>query len=175
MPPLSQSEADALKRSQNQFKGRLKEVRDLSKNLGREGDIRKVIAVLLKVAIVVCGIIIASGLLKESAVQIIGVVVLIVVAVERVFANIERLMAVIAAKSALDRIERRCIDIHESDILKVIPLRDPDPSKAASLETSLTEKLRKELATAVDQAIIGLENKDLELLGRLVLEDNSES
>src|SRR3954470_10554195 len=55
---------------------------------------RKTVAVLLKVVSVLSGLVIATGFVNRSVVQVLGGIIPAIAALERVFANLSRLLAV---------------------------------------------------------------------------------
>ena len=71
-------------------------------------------ALTLKIMVGVSGLVIASGFLKEMdiIVQIIGFVVLLIKLIEEIFANLDRLLSIVAAKNAFKRVRREIVKIY---------------------------------------------------------------
>ena len=160
--------------SNKQFKSWLdnldNEVTEFDKKIGK----RKTIATVLKLIVVVSGVAIATGFLLDWIVQVIGAFVSLITAIERVFANLDRLLSEVAAKDAYNRVRREVVKIHEKRIGKLVGMKQNEPDKAAGLIIELQSELRDKLIDVDDKIKTSLENKNYELLGRLTLDDNKE-
>ncbi|EZH75038.1 hypothetical protein ATO12_09940 [Aquimarina atlantica] len=134
---------------------------------------KKTIAIVLKLIVVVSGILIASGFLKDLdiVVQIIGAVVLLITAIERVFANLDKLLSIVAAKNAFSRVRREIVRIHTTRLGPILGLKETEPEKAGRKIIELQEELIEKLIKVDDEIKTNLENKNYELLGRLTLEE----
>lgn len=168
---LEKELADAVERSQNQYEGRIKQVDDKIQALSREERRRKHTATALKVTTVVLGIALAPGILQQWHVQAIGIVILLIVALERVFANHGRLVSITSARDAYARIRRETEDVHERELLPIIKIRESKPQDAANKLIALNEKLRSMLATTSSKVEDALAQDNYQLLGRLTLEE----
>lgn len=146
---------DALTRSQNQLDGRLKSVDERKDELASDVERRRFIGLALKGGTVVAGILLAAGILTETQNQAAGIVVLVVVALERLFANLDRLMTNTAARDAYKRVRRQTENAHEAGIVPLIAIRDSKPEEFVRKLTTLTESLRLRLSTTADPPVSG--------------------
>lgn len=167
--------ADAVERSQNQYQGRIEQVDTRIMELSGEERRRKWTAVALKVITVTLGIVLVPGVLKDWQVQTIGVVILLIVALERIFANHGRLVSITSARDAYTRIRRQTEDVHERDVLPIIKTRESKPREAANKLIDLNEKLRAMLAATSDKVEDALAKDNYQLLGRLTLEEQKDN
>jgi hypothetical protein len=119
--------------------------------------------------------VIATGFLHQNIVQVIGSIVPAVAALERVFANLSRLLSISAAKNAYERVRRQTVAEHNRQIIAVVQIRDREPEKAAQTLISFVGRLRDRLATAESQIEDRLSRNDYDNLGRLTLDDDSPS
>jgi hypothetical protein len=165
---------DAVALVQKQLNQSLASLDTRAKALGREGIHRRRVAILLKVVSVLSGIVIATGFLQHSIVQVLGGIVPAVAALERVFANLSRLLAVSAAKNAYERIRRQTVARHDREIITVIKVRDRDTEKAANSLISFVGKLRDRLAAAEEEIEDKLAKNDYDSLGRLALDEDTQ-
>jgi len=139
--------------------------------LGAEQSRRKSIAIVLKVVSVLSGLIIATGFVTDSAVQILGGIIPGIAALERVFANMSRLLAVSAAKNAYERVRRSVVARHSKHIVEVVRIRDRESERAADLLIKMIGELRDDLAAKRDEIEGRLAQNDYDNLGRLNLEE----
>ena len=134
---------------------------------------RRNVAIGLKVISVLSGIVIATGFLTKSIVQVLGGVIPAITALERVFANLSHLLAVTAAKNAYERVRRQTVARHNQQIVEVVRIRDTDPAKAADTLIAFVGALRDQLAATTDEIEGRLAQDDYDSLGRLSLEDDA--
>lgn len=141
--------------------------------LGKKTKLRKSTATILKLIVVISGIVIASGFLKDAdiIVQIIGAIVLLITAIERVYANLDKLLSTVAAKNAFSRVRRDVVRIHTNRLGPILGLKESQPDEAARKVIELQNELMDKLMKIDDEIKTNLENKNYELLGRLTLEE----
>jgi hypothetical protein len=139
--------------------------------LGAEQSRRKNVAIVLKVVSVLSGLIIATGFVTDSAVQILGGIIPGIAALERIFANMSRLLAVSAAKNAYERVRRSVVARHSKHIVEVVRIRDRESERAADLLIKMIGELRDDLAAKRDEIESRLAQNDYDNLGRLILEE----
>lgn len=141
--------------------------------LAKKIKTKKTIAISLKMIVVISGIVIASGFLEdfEIVIRIIGAVVLLITAIERVFANLDMLISIVAGKNAFSRVRREVVKIHTTRLGPILGLKETDPESAGRKIIDLQSELIEKLITVDSQIKTNLENKNYELLGRLTLEE----
>ena len=100
---------------------------------------------------------IATGFLRQSVVQVLGGIIPCVAALERVFANLSRLLAVTAAKNAYDRVRRAVVARHNHEIVDVVRIRDRQPKTAADNLVNMDRKLNKLLAFDMERGLLEVE------------------
>ncbi len=164
---------DAVRLVQSQLRQRQTEVDNRTSALTSEAASRRAVALALKVVTVLSGIVIATGFLQDRVVQVIGGIVPAVVALERIFANLPRLLAVTAAKNAYQRIRRQLQAKHDAQIIEVVRIRDRKPEEAANALITFAGALRDLLAASSDDIEARLEQNDYDALGTLSLEDHA--
>ncbi|TSE04002.1 MULTISPECIES: hypothetical protein [Aquimarina] len=159
--------------SNSKFKEWLVNLDTEVENLDKTTKTRKYTATILKLIVVISGIVIASGFLKDAdiIVQIIGAVVLLITAIERVFANLDKLLSTVAAKNAFNRVRREVVRIHTNRIRPILGLKETKPEEAAKKIIELQSELIDKLMKIDDEIKTNLENKNYDILGRLTLED----
>ncbi len=170
---ISKGTQKELEFSNKQFEDWLNNLDEEVKKLGRVVKSRKLTATILKLIVVVSGIVIASGFLKDFhiIVQIIGATVLLITAIEKVFANLDLLLSTAAAKNAFNRIRRDVVKIHTKKIGPILGLKETQPEEAARKIIALQSGLIEKLIDIDDEIKTNLENKNHEVLGRLTLEE----
>ena len=172
-PRLPNDFRDASALVQEQLKESINSLDTRIAELNTEQGRRKLTALALKVVSVISSIVIATGILGGLSVQVLGGAIAGIAALERVFANMSRLLAVAAAKGALDRIRRQVVAQHNKKIVQVVQYRDREPEKSAQLLIKFVGELRDSLATTKDRIETDLHNNAYENLGRLSLEEQS--
>jgi hypothetical protein len=174
-PSLPKDVQDAANLVQAQFIESLAALDARVAALGAEQSLRKKVAILLKVVSVLSGLVIATGFVTGSAAQVLGGFIPGIAALERVFANLSRLLAVSAAKNAYERIRRSVVARHSRFIVDVVKIRDRDPEKAANLFIKTNGTLRDDLAKKRDEIEDKLSHNDYDNLGRLSLDEKDEA
>ena len=172
--PLPKDLQDAVALVQNQLLGRVTDLDDRVRALGSEVKRRKFIAVVLKVVSVLSGIIVATGFAATSVMQVLGGLIPTIAALERVFANLNRLLAVTAAKNAYERIRRQMVAAHDREIVAVVKIRDREPQKAADKLITFVGHLRDRLSVTCDDIETTLAKNDYDRLGTLALEQEQQ-
>jgi hypothetical protein len=158
---------------QTQLREQLEAVDGRIAALSTEGISRRRMAVWLKVVSVLSGLVIATGFLAQGVVQVLGGIIPAIVALERVFANLSRLLAVTAAKNAYERIRRQTVARHNQQIVNVVKIRDTDTKNAAETLIVFVGELRDKLSSTEDEIEEKLAKNDYDALGKLSLEDDS--
>jgi len=162
---------DAAELAQNKFAESIASLDVRIADLKKEERTRKVVAIVLKVVSVLSSLIIAMGFVKGSVAQILGGTITAMAALERVFANLNRLLAVAAARSAYDRIRRKVVAFHDDKIVEVVKIRDRRSEDAANMLIEFLTALGRMIAKAKDDIENGLERNEYEALGRLSLDE----
>jgi hypothetical protein len=167
---------DAVAASNQQILGALA---DLDKNVSRldkEVKNRTTIGTLLKVVVVVSGAVIATGFLTgwNWLIQVIGGVITLITAVERIFGNVDILLTKVAGRDAYSRIRREIVNKHEAKIIDVIQMRDPTPVDAAKEYIKVQSEIRDQIFQIDNEIKTNIANKNYQLLGRLALDDKRE-
>jgi len=170
-PGLPADFRDAAALVQKQFAESLDSLDSRTVALGAEERRRKITAYSLKVISVLSSLVIATGFLEGSGVQILGGAIAAMAALERVFANVSRLLAVAAAKSAYERVRRKVVALHNQKIVEVVKIRDSESEKSANLLISFVGELRDLLAKTKDDIETQLSANAYENLGRLTLDE----
>jgi len=165
---------DAVALVQKQLKARISDRDARVSALGAEAKRRKVIAIVLKVVSVLSGIVVATGFAATSIMQVLGGLIPAIAALERVFANLNRLLAVTAAKNAYERIRRQTVAAHDREIVSVVKIRDRDPQAAADKLISFVGELRNRLSETCDAIETTLAKNDYDRLGTLALEQEQQ-
>jgi hypothetical protein len=178
---ISKELEDALELAQTQFESRLKQIHTRSAELDTEHTTRHRRAKMLKSFTVVCGVLVASGFtdnvsfplagVNATVSQLLGVGVLLIVGLERVYANFDRLVTVTAARDALERAARQAEDSFEGRQKQFQVIRDSKPVKSAEGLLSLLEEIRGKLADVIDKVEIYLRKRDAAAINKLVLEE----
>lgn len=171
-PGLTKDYQDAVQLVQAQLREHLASLDSRVQMLVAEQRRRKTVAIILKVVSVLSGLVIATGFLAHSVVQVLGGVIPAIAALERVFANLSRLLAVTAAKNAYERVRRHVVARHDQQIVDVVKIRDTNPKKAADTFIAFAGGLRDKLAAASNEIEEKLSKNDYDNLGRLSLEDD---
>ena len=174
-PTLPKDEQDAVALVQRQFREAIQEIDQRTSALNKEQRRRKIVAIVLKVVSVVSGLVIATGFLRQSVVQVLGGIIPCVAALERVFANLSRLLAVTAAKNAYDRVRRAVVARHNHEIVDVVGIRDRQPKTAADNLVNMDRKLNKLLADTKEDIETKLAKNDYDNLGRLTLDEDKDA
>ena len=170
-PKLPSDFRDAAELVQKQFAESIQSLDARTAGLGLEERRRKGTALTLKVISVLSSLIIATGFVHGSIAQILGGTITGMAALERVFANLSRLLAVAAARSAYERVRRQVVALHNQKIIDVVKYRDRDAEKSADMLISFVGELRDLLAKAKDEVETQLANNAYESLGRLTLDE----
>lgn len=170
-PALPNDFRDAAALVQKQFRESIASLDKRTEELRKEHQRRKMLATTLKVVSVLSSLIIATGFLAANFAQVLGGVITGMAALERVFANMSRLLAVAAAKGAYERIRRQIVSIHNQKIVDIVRIRDREPEKSADLLIVAVGKLRDDLAKTRDDIETQLDNNAYENLGRLTLDE----
>jgi hypothetical protein len=171
LPALPADFKDAAALVQAQFKESIKSLDNRIEALRAEHQRRKVVAVALKVISVLSSLIIATGFLASSVAQVLGGIITGMAALERVFANVGRLLAVAAAEGAYERVRRQIVSSHNQKIVDIVKIRDREPEKSADLLIASVGSLRDELARMKNEIETQLDNNAYENLGRLTLDE----
>jgi hypothetical protein len=174
-PKLPKDHQDAVRLVQKQLKEQMEALDRRVTALTGEQKRRRIVAIVLKVISVLSGIVIATGFLQQNIVQVLGGIVPAIAALERVFANLSRLLSISAAKNAYERIRRQTVAEHNRQIIAVVEIRDREPAKAATILTKFVGRLRDRMAAAEDAVEDRLAHNDYDNLGRLTLEEDSSS
>ena len=170
-PALPTDFRDAAALVQKQFKESIASLDVRIEALRVEHQRRKVTALALKVISVLSSLIIATGFVAGNIAQILGGIITGMAALERVFANMSRLLAVAAAKGAYERVRRQIVSSHNQKIVDIVKIRDREPEKSADLLIASVGSLRDELAKTKNDIESQLDNNAYENLGRLTHDD----
>ena len=166
---------DAARLVQSQLNDSITASDERAAALGAEQTRRKNVAITLKVVTVLSGLIIATGFVKDSAAQILGGIIPGIAALERIFANMSRLLAVSAAKNAYEHVRRSVVARHGKQIIDVVKIRDREPERSAEMLIKMSGELRDDLAARRDEIEGRLAQNDYDNLGRLNLDEKVES
>lgn len=170
-PSLPSDFQDAAALTQQQFKESVESLDVRIKKLEKEHNKRKVTATILKVISVVSSLIVLSGVANATLVQVLGGLITGIAALERIFANMSRLLAVAAALAAYERIRMQIVANHNREIIEVVKYRDRNPEKSADMLIKFVGVLRDKLATIREKVEGDLRDNAYENLGRLVLDE----
>jgi hypothetical protein len=170
-PALPADFRDAAALVQRQFKESIDSLDVRTEALRAEHQRRKLTALALKVISVLSSLIIATGFAAGNIAQLLGGVITGMAALERVFANMSRLLAVAAAKGAYERVRRQVVSSHNQKIVDIVKIRDREPEKSADLLITSVGSLRDELAKTKNDIESQLDNNAYENLGRLTLDE----
>ncbi len=164
---------DAVQLATQQLKAATNRLDKRVQELGEFVAKREGLAKTLKGAVVLIGILVATGLLAQVVVQFLGVVVLLVVGFDQTFANLEKLRTLTSGRNAYLRIRREVVAIHNEQIIEVVRKRDSDPQGAADQLIDLNKKLMGQIAKTEQEVESAIENKQFALLDRLSLEEQA--
>ncbi len=173
-PALPPDFRDAAALVQAQFRESVESLDKRIAALRTEHQRRKLTATTLKVISVLSSLVIATGFVKGNVPQVLGGVITGMAALERVFANMSRLLAVAAAKGAYERVRRQIVSSHNQKIVDIVKIRDREPEKSADLLINSVGGLRDELAKTKNDIETQLDNNAYENLGRLTLDEPHE-
>ena len=137
----------------------------------KEHGRRTIVAIALKVISVLSSLVVLSGVANEGLVQLLGGAITGIAALERIFANMSRLLALSAAKAAYERARMQVVAQHNRKIIEVVKFRDRDPEKSADTLIAFVGELRDRLADVKEKVETDLGVNAYENLGRLTLED----
>lgn len=175
-PSLPSDFKDAAALVQKQLVESIKSLDTRVIELEAEAKNRKNIAILLKTVSVVSSLIILSGFASVHWAQILGGIITAIVALERVFANMNRLLAVSASIGAYERVRLQVKAAHNRNIINVIKIRDRKPEESADKLIQLVGQLRDQLAEVKEKVEVQLRQNEYTNLARLSLEnENSEN
>lgn len=104
-PSIPNDLQDAAALVQQQLKESVASLQLRISELEAEYKRRRTIATILKVVSVVSSLIVLSGVTQDILVQILGGIITGIAALERIFANMSRLLTVAAAISAYERVQ----------------------------------------------------------------------
>ena len=185
MSNIPKEPADTLERAQEDFQGRIEQVHDRSHKLDREQLGRKILARVLKILTGLAGIVIAAGLLDVAKVdlfgqeltgsQLLGVGILAIVLVEGVFANFKRLVAVTAARDALERVGRQAENVYQDNYTEFLRIRDSKPVESAEGLLKLNKRVTKLLRSTIDKVESSLRVADAAAINTLNLEESKKT
>lgn len=170
-PSLPPDFQDAAALIQKQFKESIASLDSRIEELEVEHKNRKTIAIILKILSVLSSLIVLSGVANDLLVQVLGGLITGIAALERVFANMSRLLAVAAAISAYQRVRMQVVNTHNREIIEVVKFRNRDPQKSANTLITFVGLLRDQLAKIKENVESNLRENAYENLGRLVLDD----
>lgn len=170
-PSLSADFKDAADLVQNQFKESIASLDLRISALEAEHKKRRATAIVLKVASVVSSLVVLSGVAAAGLVQVLGGLITGIAALERIFANMNRLLAVAAATAAYERVRMQVVSQHNRQIIDVVKFRDRDPEKSADALIAFVGALRDRLAEVKEKVETDLRANAYENLGRLSLEE----
>lgn len=174
-PTLPNDFKSAAELVQSQFKEGISALDERIRELETEQRRRNITAIVLKVVSVISSLIVLSGVAGGMLVQVLGGAITGIAALERVFANMSKLMAVAAAVAAYQRLRMQVVAQHNREIIEVIKYRDRDPAKSADALISFVGKLRDAIAEIREKIESDLRSNAYENLGRLVLEEQKSS
>jgi hypothetical protein len=117
------------------------------------------------------GLAISTGLPQRWA-QGLGILIAVCLVLDRVFANHRRLIAVVAAKNAFERLERTTASHYNSSLTPTLHFKDQD--KRASYE-ALLQHTFDDIHTQLDQIETALAEQDLKILDALSLEKDAKT
>lgn len=168
--------SDAVAASNQQILGGLAELDKNVTTLDKEIKNRTGIGTLLKVIVVVSGAVIATGFLTDWnwLIQVIGGVITLITAVERIFGNVDTLLTKVAGRDAYSRIRREIVNKHEAKIIDVIKIRDTQPKEAADEYIKVQSEIRDQIFQIDNEIKNSIASKNYQLLGRLALDDKNE-
>jgi hypothetical protein len=159
---------------QRQFSESIESLDKRVSGLTAEQGSRRRTAATLKVISVASSLLIAAGAFSGVTTQVLGGAIAGVAALERVFANMSRLLAIAAGKSAFERVRRQVVAEHNKKIIEVVRFHVREPEKSADLLISFVGELRDRLDATRDQIETALANNSYENLGKLSLEEHQE-
>lgn len=167
---------DAVAASNQQILSGLTELDKNVLKLDIEVKRRTAIGTLLKVVVVVSGAVIATGFLTgwNWIIQVIGGIIILITAVERIFGNVDVLLTKVAGRDAYSRIRREIVNKHEAKIIDIIQIRDTTPGDAAKQYIQVQSEIRDQIYKIDNDIKTSIENKNYQLLGRLALDDKKD-
>lgn len=166
-------ESDPLQYVQDTFSDTLAEVESEYKPIARESMLRRFWAYSLKAITVFSGIAIAAGV-ADGVAHVLGIIIASTVALDSLFSNHERMIAVSKASQAYARVLKGVRRTHQLELMPILQEKASDPDvakeKLIALVKNLTERLHDE-CSLIESA---LDNMNLKALHSLALDKNNE-
>ena len=170
----SKKQGDAFGYIQEQFVTEYAKVEKDKKAISKESVLRRTIAYGFKLVAVLGAVAIASGLEKTVA-QWVGIAVAVVVGLDAVFSNHERLLSVVEARNAYRRLLNQVAREHSRLLGPIIAKNEAGNSAEAKSEAiKLNADLLAKLHTEVEKIEESLAAADLGALRRVSVEQSKD-
>lgn len=161
--------SDPVEYAQDTFEDAYEEAKSDRAPILRESILRRIWAYGLKAIAVFSGIAIAAGVSEETA-HILGITVAVVVALDSLFSNHERMGAVTKAsqayKSLLNEVRRR----HQRELIPILKLKEADPENAKNSLLNLVSSLTEQMHSGCLSIEKALDEMNLKALSALALD-----
>lgn len=155
---------------QKLFDDRLKELQDHRRRFAREAWVRRGAAYVLK-AISIFGAIIVAAKLEWVDQTWLGLIIAASVGLDQLASNHARLLAIVAARYACDRLYARIAAKHSQALPSILMMRDQGQTgQAASNLSALLAKLMEELHDGQETILSAVEEADLKALNNLYVD-----
>ncbi|OIO70633.1 MAG: hypothetical protein COW19_11355 [Zetaproteobacteria bacterium CG12_big_fil_rev_8_21_14_0_65_55_1124] len=155
-----------LKYAQDTFADVLKEVEADRSPINRESIWRRVMAYGLKTVAVIGGIAIASGI-KEDMAHYVGIAITTAVAVDGIFSNHMRMIAVTKAAQAYGRVLKQAKRLHQQGLGPILKQMEKYPEKGEQELLDLLQKLTEQIhseCTLIELALDEMQIKALDMI-----------
>ncbi len=157
---------DPIEYAQNTFESAFEETEKERKPIYIESILRRFWAYGLKSIAVLSGIAIASGV-KEDTAHILGIIVAVVIALDSLFSNHERMVAVTKAAQAYKRLLKEVRRKHQRELTAILQQKKDNPDNAKKnllkLVGVLTERIHSE-CSFIEKALDEMNLKSLSML-----------
>ena len=171
---MAATDANPLDYLQNRFEEAYSETDRAAKTLARETTQRRLAARILKAIAVFGGIAITAGLHGIWS-QVVGILIAVSVGVDYVLSNHKSLIAKTEAQYAYENLLKRVKRRHQRELVDVLDLKSRDESESRAMLQKLVSELMAELHEKQELIEKGLQEKNLEMLRALSLEQHSAS
>jgi hypothetical protein len=142
--------------------------------LKQEAGWRRFLAYALKAIAIFGGISITAGL-QQPASQIVGIIITVAVAVDALFSNHKRLLAVTSAANAYSNLLSNVKSSYNIELAAVLKIKETDKAKARKQLQAMVTKYMRKLKDEKERIDNGLQETDLRLLNTISLEQKAES
>jgi hypothetical protein len=170
---LAKEIADAIKFVTDKLREAVERIDRRVGELESQVNRRQHAANYLKGATLVTGILVATGRLPDGVVQVLGVVVLLIVGFDQTYANLDKLKIFTTGRNTFVRLRREVQAIHDDQLVAVLQKKESDPKLAADMLIELNRGLMKRLSTAEQEVEDAIANKQLALLDRLSVKEQT--